>query len=264
MTLLQSVALGALQGITEFLPVSSSGHLLVARHFMALGRIPAPFEVLMQVPTLLAVTIVFRRRLGSLLLAFWRWLQGRRGPEVHEHMRLLTAIIVASMVTGTIGILLSRVLADDSLPPRLVGLLFIVNAVIVAATRLGRGTKGYIDLGMREGVITGIGQGIGVLPGLSRPGITIAASLGVGLAREQAVEYALIASIPAIIGTLATRLPEAAGPGVSAPVLAAGLGTSFVFGLLALKLLLRIVRGGRLHLFAWYLVPLGLAILIFA
>lgn len=264
MTFLQSLALGALQGITEFLPVSSSGHLLVARHFMGLDEIPLLFDVLMHVPTLLAVALVFRKRLGRLVLSFWGWLQGRRDPEVHEHMRLLTAIVVATMVTGIIGILLSRVIGDDSLPPRVVGVLFVVTAAILIASRRFRGAKGYSEIGMREGLITGLGQGIGVLPGISRSGITIASSLAAGLARERAGEYAFLVSIPAIIGALALKLPESGSLGVSVPVMAAGLCASFVFGVLALKLLLRLIRGGRLYLFAWYLVPLGIVVLIFA
>jgi undecaprenyl-diphosphatase len=264
MTLLQSIGLGALQGITEFLPVSSSGHLLVARHFMGLGDIPLLFDVLMHVPTLLAVAIVFRRRLARLLLSFWRWLQGQRDAEVHEHMRLLTAIIVATLVTGVIGLSLARVLGEDWLPPRVVGAFFIVTAAILVVSRTFRGSRLYPEIGMREGLITGIGQGIGVLPGISRSGITIASALAAGLAREQAGEYAFLVSVPSIVGALALKLPDAGRLAVSVPVLAAGLCASFVFGVLALRLLLTLVRSGRLHLFAFYLVPLGVAVLALA
>lgn len=264
MTLLQSMALGALQGITEFLPVSSSGHLLVARHFMGLGEVPLLFDILMHLPTLLVVIIVFRDRLRRLLVAFWRWLQGSRDPEVRLHMKLLSTILVTTLVTGIVGLVLSRVLEEDSLPPRVVGVFFLLTAAILVASRACRGNKDYAEVGMHEGLITGLGQGIGALPGISRSGITITASLAAGFSRELAGEYAFLVSIPAIIGALALKMPDRGSLGVSVPVLAAGLCVSFVFGLLSLTLLLRLIRGGRLHLFAWYLVPLGLAVLIFA
>ncbi len=264
MTLLQSLALGVLQGITEFLPVSSSGHLLLARRLMGLGEVPILFDILMHLPTLAAVIIVFRQRLSRLLTAFWRWLQGNRDPEVRVHMRLLSTIIVTTLVTGIVGLLLSRLLGDDSLPPRVVGVFFLLTAAALVASRAFRGDKDYSGIGMHEGVITGLAQGIGALPGISRSGITISASLAAGLSRERAAEYAFLVSIPAITGALALKFPDRASLGVSLPVLAAGLCASFVFGWLALTLLLRLIRGGRLHLFAFYLAPLGLAVLLFA
>ena len=262
MTVLQAVLLGAVQGLTEFLPVSSSGHLLVARRLMGFGEVPVLFDVLMHLPTLLAVCLVFRRRLGSIAAALWHGLRGRTTPPDHENLRLLLVVAGATVVTAVLGLALQRLVASEPLPSRVVGGLFLVTAVILVGARYLGGARGYGQLGAREALITGFGQGLGVLPGISRSGITISAALAAGLSRADAGEYAFILAIPAILGATVLEVRDIGTLAVSAPALAAGLAAAFVTGLAALSLLLRLIRGGRLYLFAFYLVPLGIVVLI--
>jgi undecaprenyl-diphosphatase len=263
MTLMQSIMLGVLQGVTEFLPVSSSGHLVVLRRFMNLQEVPILFDVLLHVATLFVVLIVFRDRVGRIIVALGRALIGKKDEEDGENLRLFWVIILATAITGVIGIGLEQLEAGRNI--KLVSALFIVTGGILWWTRFQQGTVNYGTLGMKQGLITGIGQGLGVLPGISRSGITISAALVSGMDREKAGEYSFLLSIPAILGALLLKLKEAEAlfSSISPMVVAAGFASAFFVGLLSLLLLLRLVRRGRLYLFSFYLVPFGIAGLLF-
>jgi undecaprenyl-diphosphatase len=263
MTFLQSIALGALQGITEFLPVSSSGHLVLTRELMKLQEIPMLFDVLLHVATLFVVLIVFRDRVGRILLALARTAALRHNEEDAENLHLLGIIIVSTIFTGGIGYGFESM---ELVPgPKIVSLLFLVTAGILIASRFKQGTVNYGTIGLKQGVWTGIGQGLGVLPGISRAGITISAALMSGMDREKAGEYSFLISIPAILGALILTLGDSEQLLLAIPVqvIAAGFVSSFVVGLICLLILLRLVRKGKLYLFSFYLIPLGIAGLIF-
>lgn len=263
MTFLQSIALGALQGITEFLPISSSGHLVLSRRLMELAEIPILFDVILHVATLFVVLIVFRDRVGRILLALARSLVARRNEEDRENLHLLAIIIVSTFFTGIIGYGYEQL----GLMPgaKVVSILFLVTAAILLATRSVQGTVNYGTIGVKQGIWTGVAQGLGVLPGISRSGITISAALLSGMDREKAGEYSFLISIPAILGALLLKLGEAEELLVVIPgqVIAAGFISSFIVGLISLLILLRLVRRGKIYLFSIYLIPLGIAGLIF-
>lgn len=255
--------LGIIQGVAEFLPVSSSGHLVIARHLMGYGDIPVLFDVLMHVPTLIAIIIVFRKRIGEILVSLSRVIRRNNGPGDSENLRLLGVICVATVCTALAGFGLAKLQDRFVLTTKVVSSLFLLTAVILILSHFFRGSKQYSDLGIKEGIITGIAQGIGVLPGISRSGITISASLTAGMSRERAGEYAFLVSIPAILGAVALKIGDTEALAINPLVLTAGMLTSFVVGLFSLLLLLRIVRRGRLYLFSFYLIPLGIVTLLF-
>jgi undecaprenyl-diphosphatase len=263
MSLLESVLLGFIQGVAEFLPISSSGHLFIARYLMGFGDIPILFDVLMHIPTLIAISIVFRKRIAELMVSLSRGIRRRNGPEDRENLRLLGVICVATVCTAIVGYGLAKLQDHLAMTPKVVSVLFLATAAILILSRFFKGSKLYGDIGIKEGVITGIAQGIGVLPGISRSGITISASLSAGMSRERAGEYSFLISIPAILGAVAFKIGDIEALAVDPLVLAAGLFTSFVVGLLSLLLLLRIVKRGRLYLFGLYLLPLGMLTLLF-
>lgn len=258
----QSVLLGALQGATEFLPVSSSGHLVLLREILGVGEVPLLFDVLLHLSTAAAVAVVFRRRLADLARAAAGLLRrpARRPPERAADRRLLLLLAVASLATAGVGLALQRVgLPRD---PRTAALMLLVTAAILLAARLLRGAARRPDWQPRWpwALLMGVVQGAAVVPGLSRAGATIAAGVLAGADRERAAEFSFLAALPAVLGALAVAAPEAAalGGSISAAAMAGGLLASFAVGWLALRLLLRIVRRGRLHLFALYLIPAGL------
>jgi undecaprenyl-diphosphatase len=269
MNVVESVLLGALQGITEFIPVSSSGHLVVMRYFMNLKEIPLLYDVLLHISTLVVVVIVFRQRIVRILRSLVRRAVRRSVTQAHHaaedriHVKLAGLIMIATFLTGGIGVVLSRMNLDQY--PRLAAGMFLVTAGILVAGRFARTGQGhpglgYDAVGVRHAVILGIIQGLAVIPGISRSGSTISAALLSGLDREQAGELSFLISIPAILGaTVLTLLRDhnQLAATVSAGALAAGIIAAFVVGFAALLVLLRLVRQGRLYLFSVYLIPLS-------
>lgn len=263
MTIVQSLLLGIVQGLTEFLPVSSSGHLVVMKNLFGVTEVPVLFDVLLHVATLGVVVIVFRKRIGALLLSCVRWIGRRSTPDDAENLRLSWVILVATFITGALGLALGSL--EVGRFPKIVGGLFIVTAIVLVAVRSARGTADYSRIGLRHALFAGIGQSLGVLPGISRSGITISAALVSGVKRERAGEFSFLLSIPAILGALLVTLRDAGALAatVSAPALVVGIAASFAAGWAALVVLLWLVRSARLYLFAFYLVPLGVASLLF-
>jgi undecaprenyl-diphosphatase len=263
MTYGESLLLGAIQGITEFLPVSSSGHLVVMKNVLSLHHVPLLFDVLLHVATLFVVLLVFRDRVGRILTAIGRTLVGKKDEEDSENIRLLWIILVSTIATGVLGLFFERMEWFGHI--KIVSVLFIVTGILLISTRFARGNVGYGTIGVKHGLITGIAQGFGVLPGISRAGATISAALLSGMSREKAGEYSFLISIPAIVGALLLELRDADMllSSVSPGVVAAGFAASFIVGLISLLLLLSLVRKGRLYLFSIYLIPLGIVGLLF-
>lgn len=264
MTVLHAILLGALQGVAEFLPISSSGHLVVLRSLLGLDGIPVLFDVLLHFATLAAIFIVFRKRIGSILVSLWNLVRGKKSDEDLPNLRLVAMILLGSVFTAGLGLLISRYEFEQY--PKLVSGLFLVTAVVLlVASRFGEGSVRYGTMKPRHGIITGIAQGFGVLPGISRSGVTISAALLSGMSREQAGEFSFLIAIPAIFGAFLLSLDEAAelSARVELVPLAAGIITAFVVGLLSLVFLLRLIRRGKLHYFSYYLLPVGILGLIF-
>jgi undecaprenyl-diphosphatase len=261
MSALESFALGALQGLAEFLPISSSGHLLLVRRLMGLGQVPALYDVLLHVASLGVVLVAFRRRIGSVLAALGRWVAGRSGEEDSEELRLLLYLLLATAVTAAVGFAMDRLEPRILAHPKILSAFFLATGLILLATLWFKGGRGYRQLGIPSALLIGLAQGIGVLPGISRSGIAIAACLACGLEREKAGEFAFLLAIPAILGALLLKLRELGGleAQVRPLVLAAGFLASFAFGLASLFLLLRVIRRGRLAFFSIYLAPLSVA-----
>ncbi len=263
MTILQAIILGALQGVTEFLPVSSSGHLVLMKDLFQLSAIPPLFDVLLHISTLVVVVIIFRKKIGAIIASLIRGIARKKTAGDGENIRLFFIIIIATAVTVVVGYGVSFLHVESY--PKLVSALFIATAGVLIGTRFVKGERSYGNIGVKDGLFVGFAQGLGVFPGISRSGITISASLYRGLSREKAGEFSFLISIPAIIGAfiLTLRDADALGAMVSGGVLAAGIAASFIVGLFSLLLLLRLIRRGRLYFFAFYLIPLGIIGLIF-
>lgn len=278
MSFWQAVVLGALQGVTEFLPVSSSGHLVLLREVLAVGEVPLLFDVLLHLSTLAATAVVFRARLRRLVVAAIDLLRPpARRRSGSDERRLLGLLLLSTVVTGGIGMALGPVFGLVLLGPRQVAAMLLVTAAMLLAARWLRGAaapradapaevRAVVPPGAGRlprwpwALLVGAVQGLAVIPGISRSGATIAAGVLAGADRETAADFSFLASVPAILGAVAVSLPElsALEEAVDLTVLAAGMAMSFAAGWLALTALLRIVRRGRLHLFSLYLVPVGI------
>jgi undecaprenyl-diphosphatase len=271
MTTLQAIIFGCLQGLAEFLPVSSSGHLVLLKSLFGLEDVPRLFDVLLHVATLLVVLAVFRRRIAELFAALGRFLLRRRQEDDAPRLRLILAVIIATFCTGVLGVFLKDLGFESR--PKIVSAFLLVTALILLVTRFlekrenAAPAAGQPDAqaqvrlpGIKEGVITGIAQGIGVLPGISRSGITISVALLAGVSRREAGEFSFLLSIPAILGALVLSLKDSQSlaAAVAPPALIAGIISAVIIGYISLRLLLRMIQGGRLYLFALYLIPVGI------
>ena len=258
MSLLQSIILGIVQGITEFLPVSSYGHLVVLKKLMDLGEIPVLFDVLLHIATLFVVVLAFRVRIAHMATAVIRlfFRKGRNG-DISE-AKVFGIIIIGTLFTGGIGLALKSF--GLSQYQWVVYVSFIITGILLILVSLLKPKKISVDPGISQGILIGIAQGLGTLPGISRSGITITAALWGGIDREKAGELSFLFSIPAILGALVLELGNLGelGDSMSFSLIAAGMIAACISGFLSLKLLLLIIKGMKLYLFSIYLIPLGI------
>ncbi len=255
MTVLQGILLGLLQGLTEFLPVSSSGHLALAEHFFGIQSPGVTFEVFVHFGTAMAVVLFFRSRIAGVLLSIARFLL-RLNYDASE-VRLALHLILATVPAGLVGYFLAPRIEAAFRSPALVSILLMVTGFILwFSGKLFPGTKArgtWLDA-----VAIGCAQALAVLPGISRSGSTLTAGLAVGLERRAAAEFAFLLSVPVIFGAAAASLGDALEVGIAGGT-ALGLGTlaAFLSALPAIALLLRAVTAGKLANFAYYCWTVG-------
>lgn len=257
---LQVLILAVIQGITEFLPVSSSGHIIVgASLFDQFGDV---------ITEKLSLNIVLHvGTLGSILVFFWDRILALLGRD----RRVIGLLVVGTLPAVGIGLLLKVSPLGPEIEsvlesPLMAGFMFPITGIMLLwAMRHAGGQLACREVGYRHALVIGLFQAFAVLPGISRSGATIVASLGCGLRREEAAAFSFLLAIPALAGGGLLEVLDLlrSGPG-DTPVrmLLAGGVVSFLVGLAALWWLLRWLRHGRLGLFAWYLIPLGAAVLL--
>ena len=258
MSLLQSIILGIVQGLTEFLPVSSYGHLVILQKLMNLGEIPVLFDVLLHIATLFVIILVFRVRITRMAMAVIRQISRRGNEGDRAEVKVFGIIIIGTLFTGIIGLTLQ----SFGLPKNelVVYISFIITGIMLVFASFLKPEKTSADPGISQGILIGIAQGLGTLPGISRSGITISAALWGGIDREKAGELSFLFSIPAVLGALFLELGNVGelGSSMSFYVVAAGMTAAFIAGVLSLKLLLIVIKGMKLYLFSIYLIPLGI------
>ncbi len=271
MNILQGILLGILQGIAEFLPISSSGHLALAQYFFGLSDIPLLFDVFLHLATLCAVVLFFRRKIWSLLCTFCAVIT-KKNTDPNDRQYII-AIILATFVTGLLGIIVEKFL--DNLPLWYVctGFLFtsfllIFSSLIEKHSNTLRNTENCNQKTAPSNIqalLIGVAQGIGTIAGISRSGSTISGALLCGVTRDIAGEFSFIVSIPAILGAFLLEvkdLKEVSSSIGAVPVIA-GCAAAFASGFLSLALFMKIIRKGKLEWFACYLIPVGILGLIF-
>lgn len=248
MTIWQAIALGLTQGLTEFLPVSSSAHLAFVPEILRIPQASLAFNVLMHLGTLLAVVYYFRRDLWRLAADGWRGKGDAR--------RILLLLFVGSLPAGALGYLghdlLERLFAS---PAATAWQLAVTGGLLYAADRCRTGRRGMGDLNPSEALFIGLGQALAIVPGISRSGATIAFGLWRGLARDEAARYSFLLSIPAIAGAglfEAKPLLTGAVAGGFGLVYLAGFIAAALSGGLSIAVLLRYLERGRLLPFAVY------------
>ncbi|RMF47586.1 MAG: undecaprenyl-diphosphate phosphatase [Deltaproteobacteria bacterium] len=257
---IHAIWLGLLQGLTEFLPVSSSGHLVIAQHFLPGFDQPGVlFDVLLHAATMLAVCLYFRRELTALLTS----LPGRT-PEQRGHRRLLGMILLASVPTAAIGLGFEDLFLSlfDSLKTVAV-MLLVTGLLLLVAERLRRDGRPLTGINALDALLVGTVQGFAIIPGISRSGSTIAALLLRGVDGEAAARFSFLLALPAVGGATLLSLKDLGKvPAGDLPAYLTGALVAFLVGLGAIHLLMGVIRKRRLSWFAIYCWIVGLAFLL--
>jgi len=253
---ISAAALGALQGLTEFLPVSSSGHVAIAAAFFGIHENSLALTVLLHLGTLLATILLLRQDIVALLTEAASSIRHPSRLRSTSEGRTVAAIVIATAITAVLGLALHDTAEEFTENLRLVGLGFLVSSAFLLASGAARGTRD--ELAWWMAVVVGLAQGFAVLPGVSRSGVTIATAMLLGARGSDAFRFSFLISIPAIVGAASFEAAGSGGLGSLGGIAWIGGATALVTGYVALVILRRIILVGRMWMFALYLVPLGL------
>jgi len=257
---IQAIALGAIQGLTEFLPVSSSGHLVLFQHLFGLKEAELFFDINVHMGTLGAVIIFFRKEIAAILLSLFQAIKRVARKEISfknawedAEVRLAVLIVIGSVPTAVIGLLFHQAADELFSSVFLVGIALIVTGGLLWGTkRFVRGGRGIFKFSVSNAFAIGVVQGLAIIPGISRSGSTIAAGMYLGLDRGVVARFSFLLSIPAIVGAEILSLKDLGGSLVPDMITAMGTAVAFVVGYFSLSMLMYIVKRGRIYLFAPY------------
>lgn len=264
----QAIVLGIVQGATEFVPVSSSGHLVIVPWLLGWPAPPLLFDTVLHWGTLLSIVLVFWRELWAILIAMLQSL-ARRSLQ-NPHARLGWFIVVGSIPAMVVGLLFKDFFESLFHSAQIAGLfLFMTAGFLLLSEWIARNRQATDDLdhmGWGQAILVGLAQAIALAPGISRSGSTMAAGLATGLRRDEAARFSFLLGSPAFFGAgllqlidaLATDAGEVAA---QAPLLVIGFGVSALAGYLAIRGLLAYLRSHSLYIFAVYCVAMGLVVI---
>ncbi|NWG10179.1 undecaprenyl-diphosphate phosphatase [Candidatus Bathyarchaeota archaeon] len=256
LNLLETIILGIIQGITEWLPISSTGHLKIAEHYMG-ERAPFAFDFILHIGTLIVVLIFFRKDVQSILSAL-----------VHldfktESGKFIPLLIAATIPAAAVALIIIKYFLDLSGNILYIATAFILIGIILYATKTGKETE---DISYKTAIIVGIAEGIAIIPGISRSGITIAVAVLLGAKREKAFQFSFLLSIPSVIGAIGYMFYTESDKLVTAQLgwteIFAGVIAAMVVGYFAIKLLWKILAKKKLYLFAFYCWLLGTVLIL--
>ena len=274
MTFLEAILLGILQGLTEFLPISSSGHLVLAQTFLGLKEPLVFFDVMLHVGTLAAVLVVYREAIGKLAIGgisalaapqFWR--EPRTTFNTSTELKFIWLILLGSIPTGVIAVLFKDQLESFFHEVQLVSIMLILTGLILQLPRLRKQRVESSDtsgsaLKTWHAPLIGIAQGCAITPGISRSGTTISLALFFGIPAKTAAEYSFLLSIPAILGAVVLKIRDVGDTTIPLHIVGAGMLAAFIVGYIALRFLLAVLNRGKFSLFSYYCIALGLISLL--
>ncbi len=275
MTTIEAIILGIIQGLTEFLPVSSSGHLVLFQQLFGLKEAELFFDVCVHLGTLVAVIVVFHREIQNIIAALLR-LFPLAGPqktilqqvESDPEMKMALLIVIGSIPTAVLGLMFQSIADQLFSSSFFTGLMLMVTGLLLWFTRRAKPDNkaaGIESFSKTKAFIIGIVQGLAIIPGISRSGSTISIGLLLGIDREVAARYSFLLSIPAIVGAGALSLKDGLSqtePAIRLSLMGAAAAALVGYG--ALKVLLRMVKKGRLYVFAPYCWLVGILAILFS
>ncbi|MBD3397718.1 UDP-diphosphatase [Candidatus Micrarchaeota archaeon] len=244
--------LSVIQGITEWLPVSSSGHLALAQHYF-FGELPVIYDMGMHVGTMLAVLLYFREKILGMLLSLLKF------DTKSKDFRLVLLIILGSVPTAIIGFGFKGFFVSMYTQPMLVGAALVATALILFSTKFSFSKNKEPE--EKSAVAMGIGQGLAVAPGISRSGATISAGLQMGMGWKEAASFSFLLAVPAIFGATFFLLLETPAESIDWGLMAVGATGAFVSGYASIHILLNFISRKTFPLFGVYCLLLGLAVI---
>ena len=274
MTYTQAAILGIVQGLSEFLPISSSGHLALLQYFFGVETDSVLiFTVMMHVGTLLSVFIIYRKDIGALLVELGRTIKDLctgKGLRINSSptRRMGFMIIVATIPTAIIGLLFEDFFESlyASVVSIAIGLIF-TGLILMIAERMGKSKNGPMEMKWKHAIFIGCMQGVAICPGVSRSGSTLFGGLISGLERSFAVEFAFLISIPSILGSVILEAPDAFAEGMDGSLIGpiiVGVVLSAVSGIFAIKAMIKVVSNKRLIGFTVYVWLVAAAVLAYS
>ena len=265
MSWVQVLVLSIVQGLTEFLPVSSSGHLRIVSELFWGQDAGASFTAVIQLGTELAVVVFFAKMIWQILTG---WFKGWVDKESRgQDWKMGWFVIVGSIPIGVLG-LVGKDLIRDALRNLWItaGMLILFSLVFIVAERVGKKNRGFDELTMKDAIIMGLCQCLALIPGVSRSGGTISGGLFLGLDREVATRFSFLLAIPAVLASGLFSLPDAfdpaAGQAASGMQLLVGTAVAFVVGYASIAWLLKFVSNHSFEWFAAYRIPVGILVMI--
>lgn len=271
MTYFQAIILGLIQGLAEFLPISSSGHLALLQYFFGInGEQVLPFAVLLHLGTLISVFIIYWKDIAELLVELCRVFKDiftGKGLRINANptRRMGFMIIVATIPTAVMGLLFNDFFNSLYLNITAVAAgLILTGIILIVAEKMSTGKKDVTEMKFRHAVFVGIMQGIAICPGISRSGSTLFGSLLSGLDRKFAVKFVFLVSIPSILGSVVMEAPDAFAQGMDMALLGpviAGVVVAAISGIAAIKWMIKVVSDKSLFGFTVYVWLVAIAVL---
>ncbi|MFC4077810.1 undecaprenyl-diphosphate phosphatase [Salinithrix halophila] len=267
--ILKFLVLGLIQGVTEPIPVSSSGHLLLAYHYFGLGvdgQKGLGFAVLVNFASLLSVLVIYRKDLVRLVLNTLSYVKDR-DPDNKTDFRFVCYLILGTIPAGVLGVLCNDAIEENLTSVKVIGITLLVTGIALYIIRNLRGRKKDGDLSVKDALLIGLGQAVALIPGISRSGATIVAGMLLGMRQETALRFSFLLYIPVSLGGMILEgegiLQVMSSPDLFLPYLVAFL-SAFVSSYFALKWFMNVMRHGNLIIFAVYCFIVGPLILIFS
>ncbi len=271
MTLIQAIILGIFQGISEFLPISSSGHLVILQHFFGIKEGNLFFTEMLHFGTLISIVIVYFNDIIKIIVEFFKMLgsgiKNKKFKIVNDYQKLALLIIIGSIPTAIIGFLFEdffKKLYSSSILP--IGVAFLITGLLLwIANKKPHENKKVRNMTILDSLTIGIFQGIAIIPGISRSGSTIVAGLLRGLDRSLATEFSFLLALPATFGAGLFGITDVIKTGSAAVIdgpLIIGILLSTIVGVFAIKFLIKMLKKDKLHYFSYYLWIIGFITII--
>ena len=245
-SLIEAIILSIIQGITEWFPVSSSGHLALMQQFFGFQNLP--YDVFLHFAGIFAVLFVFKREILK-LLSFNR-----------VSLKYISLLVIALIPAGFVGFLLSDWIENLFSNMTYLGIFFIVSGLVVYSTKFSIERKS--DINNKDAWFIGLLQALAILPGISRSGITISAGLFKGVSKRAAIRFSFLMSIPLILGASALKAKDLMISNINLSILVISFIITFFVSLITIKLLIRIIKSDKFYLFGIYNIILGIIVLI--